>query len=385
MWLNDFSLRRRGRPQPPRRRGPRLTLEQLEDRLVPANFTAASPAELVADINAANLLGGPNTITLAPGATFTLSAADNATDGGNGLPVIAAGDDLTIVGSGDVIERSTATGTPAFRLLDVAAGAALTLANLTLQGGLTLLGGGAVHNQGALTLDGVSVQNNVAVGANAAGGGIWSSGALTLGGNTIVRNNQALGPDATVFAGIAYFPACNGYGGGVYVGGGMATLTGVTLAGNTARGGDGGIASNPFNGAYGDFGGGGYGGGLFVGGGTVTLTNVSLSSNTAQGGAGGDSGYLGGWGGDGFGGGLCAAGGSLALHTVSVTGNSARGGAGGRGFRGSFNGSPGLGEGGGLYIDPAAFVCLDVFTQAHVTKNKASTLDPNIHGPWTPC
>ena len=67
------------------------------------------------------------------------------------------------------------------------------------------------------------------------------------------------------------------------------------------------------------------------------------------------------------------------------------GGAGGQGgtcgshhFRGS-NGSSGLGEGGGLYIDPAAAVCLDAFTQSHVKKNHASISDPQIDGAYTTC
>src|SRR5262249_32457090 len=201
---------------------------------VPANFTAASVPELLADVNAANLLGGPNTITLAPRTTFTLTAA---TDGVNGLPVVAAGDDLTILGGGAAIERSTAGGTPSFRLLDVAAGGALTLADLTLQGGLTWSGGGAISNQGALTLRGVTVQNNVARGGGAAGGGIWSNGALTLEGNTLVRNNQALGDNASDPFSFGF--AGSGFGGGVYVGGGTATLTGVTLSANTAQGGRG--------------------------------------------------------------------------------------------------------------------------------------------------
>src|SRR5262245_52755538 len=111
-----------------------LTLEPLEDRTVPANFTAASVSDLIADINAANVLGGSNTITLTPSVAFTLTAVDNVAHGPNGLPLIAANDHLTILGSGDVIERSSAGGTPAFRLFDVAAGASLTLENLTLQG-----------------------------------------------------------------------------------------------------------------------------------------------------------------------------------------------------------------------------------------------------------
>ena len=125
-------------PKKTRPHSRRLSLEQLEDRLTPSNYTAANVSQLIADINAANLAGGANTITLtAPtNAPYTLAAVDNTTDGATGLPVIAANDNLTILGNGDTIERSSASGTPAFRLLDVARGASLNLANLTLQGGL---------------------------------------------------------------------------------------------------------------------------------------------------------------------------------------------------------------------------------------------------------
>src|SRR5437899_7102154 len=142
MWLGKLCQRWLGRtdgmrePPTPRRRGLRLTLEQLEDGTVPSSFTAASVSDLIADINAANAAGGSNTITLVAGTTFTLTAVDNTTDGATGLPVIAANDNLSIVGNGDTIERKASGSTPAFRLLDVAAGAALTLQNLTLQGGL---------------------------------------------------------------------------------------------------------------------------------------------------------------------------------------------------------------------------------------------------------
>src|SRR5208282_2860531 len=86
-----------------------------------------------------------------------------------GQPVIAANDNLTVVGAGDTIERSTATGTPAFNLFDVAAGASLTLQSLTLQGGLAMgagvsAEGGAIYSEGALTLNSVAVQDNQALG-----------------------------------------------------------------------------------------------------------------------------------------------------------------------------------------------------------------------------
>ena len=94
---------------------------------------------------------------------------EDSTVGATGLPLIAANDNLTIVGNGDTIERSTAAGTPAFNLFDVAAGASLTLQTLTLQGGLATgagvsAEGGAIYSQGALTLSGVTVQDNQAVG-----------------------------------------------------------------------------------------------------------------------------------------------------------------------------------------------------------------------------
>src|SRR6266850_6865135 len=162
MWWNMLRQRRRGGPSTarrapaPRRVCVRLTLESLEDRTVPSSYTAASVPDLIATIDAANLTPESDTITLVAGTTFTLGAPNNTTSGPTALPVIAANEDLTILGDGDTIERSAAVGTPRFRLFDVAGGASLTLVNLTLQGG-SVYGsgeaaqGGAIFNQGALT------------------------------------------------------------------------------------------------------------------------------------------------------------------------------------------------------------------------------------------
>jgi hypothetical protein len=215
-------------------------MEQLEDRTVPSNFTAASVSDLIADINAANLAGGSNTIALAAKTSFSLTAVNNSTLGLTGLPVIAANDNLTIVGNGDTIERSTAKGTPAFRLFAVASGAALTLQNLTVQGGLenTGWGGGGIFTQGSLTLTGVNVLNNAAYGPSSGGDGI---------------------------------------GGGIYVSGGTANLSNCTLSNNIAQGV--GFATS----MSGDAGYDGLGGGLYVSGGTVSLSNCTVSNNTALG------------------------------------------------------------------------------------------------------
>jgi hypothetical protein len=145
-----------------------------------ASYSAASVSALITDITAANTNGGANTITLTAATTapYVLTAVNNTTNGATGLPVIADDDNLTI-GGGDTIERSVVSGTPNFRLFDVAAGASLTLQSVTLEQGSVAsagatdsdLEGGAIYNQGALTLSGVTVQNNTAI---LAGGGVYS-------------------------------------------------------------------------------------------------------------------------------------------------------------------------------------------------------------------
>ena len=87
---------------------------------------------------------------------------------------------------------------------------------------------------------------------------------------------------------------------------------------------------------------------------------------------------------------MYAAGGTIDLHHVTVSGNTAASGAGGEegNARTQFklwDGWAGKGKGGGLYIDAAAAVCLDPFTQDHVHNNNASTKHPNIRGPYTTC
>jgi hypothetical protein len=346
-----------GRPSAKPARRAWLAVECLEGRAVPASFTAATVADLVADITAANTSGGANTITLAPGARFTLTAADNSTNGPTGLPVVAANDDLTILGSGDIIERSTASGTPAFRLLAVAPRAALTVNGAILQGGLASGGGvaadgGAVYNQGTLTLNGVTVQNNTAQGN-------------------------------PVYSGWGYpIPGAEADGGGLYSKGTL-TLAGCTLQDNTAvggRGADGYIQPDPGSnagGAPGGPGGNGFGGGLCVAGGTATISNTAVNSNTAQGGTGGTAissksrHYSDGAGGNAYGGGLAVTGGTVTLRGDTATDNSATGGTGG---------TRGQGVGGGFYIDAAGWLGLDAYTLSHVKKNHASTRDNDISG-----
>src|SRR3954469_3064537 len=91
----------------------RANVEALEDRVVLNSYTAANAAELATAIELANASHDANVITLtAPNSSpYELSAVSNG-DGATGLPVIAAGNNLTIVGDGDTIGRSAVDGTP---------------------------------------------------------------------------------------------------------------------------------------------------------------------------------------------------------------------------------------------------------------------------------
>jgi hypothetical protein len=289
-------------PQPHPRR---LLLEPLEDRSLPSNYYAATVSDLIADINAANQAGGSNTILLAANTTFDLTVTNNWTNGGNGLPVIAANNNLAIIGQGgDVIQRDDFSNYD-FRLFDVAGGASLTLTDLILQNGYvsgavsgnTTADGGAIYNQGTVVLNAVTVQNNVVHGGfydlSPAGGGIWSTGALTLENGTSVQGNRVAGDRGT------NKPGGDAFGGGLYIAAGTAYLTGAAVTNNSAVGGDGAEMG------CGDFcfyptahGGDGFGGGLYAAGGaTVILCGDTVESNAASGGTGTKNGK-------GYGGGL---------------------------------------------------------------------------------
>jgi hypothetical protein len=361
--------------------------EVLEVRSLLSSYTAASVSALVGDINAANANGGTNTITLAANTTFDLTAVNNTTNGANGLPVISGkngADNLTIFGNGATIDRSTAAGTPAFRLFDVASGNSLTLHNVTLQGGKTLgffgaAAGGAIDNQGTLVLSNVMVQNNAALGVpgrgqDAAGGGIWSNGSLTLENSTVFQANSAVGSNEPP---ISSKNGGSAFGGAICIAGGTASITGSffgaynQLHGNFAEGGVGGAGGRD---------GSAYGGAIYVAGGTVTLNADTVgnqgsygdSSNVAQGPSLSPTGR-------GYGGGLYMAGGNVTLTNDSIRFNVAGGYFGGGVAWGGGYGS--FGYGGGIFVAPGATVYLDSFTAANTYGNIANWY-ANIDGKY---
>jgi len=348
----------------------RPAVEHLEAREVPASFTAATVPELIAAIDAANLTPEADMISLAAGKTFTLTLtnlANNDAHGETGLPMIAAGDDLTVIGNGATIERKDSNWIYHFRLFDVAAEAALTLQNLTLKNGWAYgfgeeSQGGAIRNSGTLNLDGVTVTKCTAEGSaseyaagSACGGGIYSDGTLNVVNSRIESNSAAggAGKDAyrvvNVMTGsVSYYsatPGGDGHGGGISLAGGSAEIRDTTITGNRAAGGIGGDGMTAT--AY-------YGGYEYV----------------SPGAAGGDA----------RGGGLCCDGGAVSLSGVTVAANQVQGGAGGAGVKGEGRGANGVGLGGGIFIAPEAAVGIDAFTLTHAKKNHASTADDNISG-----
>jgi len=151
---------------------------------------ACAPAALIAAINAANVTTEADTLTLASGCTYTLTAVDNVTEGENGLPAITS--PITIAGNNAIIERSSADGTLAFRLFTVAAGGNLTLQSLTVRNGQTERGG--IANFGTLT-----VTNSTLSGNNGGyGGGIYNG----IGATLTVTNSTFSGTGAALGGGI---------------------------------------------------------------------------------------------------------------------------------------------------------------------------------------
>ncbi len=182
----------------------------LIEAIVNANDDAATHADCPAG-------SGPDTIEL-PAGTYTLTLVNNVNAGGNGLPQVTSV--ITINGHGSTLTRSTAAGTPEFRIANVAPGGDLTLNDLTISNGrlLTISPAGGLRSWGTLTLNRCVVENNVTVGH---GGGIaQGNGATLVLNDTIVRDNQA------------------SKGGGISSNESRVALNHSVVRGNTVAGGD---------------------------------------------------------------------------------------------------------------------------------------------------
>jgi hypothetical protein len=344
----------------------RLQVEALEDRMVLSTFYAATASDLIADIKTANLQGGTNKIVLTAPTTspYVMSVVDNTTNGPNALPVIASGDNLTILtnngsaspGFGDSISAGGRG-----RLFDVANGGSLTLENVTVGGGGPIGSvrapskGGAIYNQGTLVLSHVLVQNSIAQGfysTDAQGGGIWSNGSLTVENSSEFLGNSAKA-GVNIPGGLA-----GGYGGAIYIGAGTANIMGSTF-GDLGFGENTAIGSNKA-----------YGGAVYVGGGTVTMSGDTIGAPDLYSTGLVSNNVMVNQGGIGYGGGLCVAGGTVTLTNDTIINNWIN-----------------AGFGGGIDIASSAQVYLDPFTNIHTQNNQTGSAPfkgpSNIFGLYT--
>jgi hypothetical protein len=363
-WIRSlFRAPVRAGAQRPRRRGTRLTLESLEDRLTPAvfNVPAGDVAGLVAAVKAANdeaVNPGQDTINLTQ-STYTFTAADNYWYGPNALPAISSV--IWINGNGATLQRDPTLPQDtnhAFRFFYVSGGLSglpsgtLTLTDLTLANGLAKGGdsnaggggggmGGAIFNQWVLLLNGVTITSSVAQG-----GGYRDD--LGSGGGGM--GQDAVGNDGGGFGGP--FPgAAGGQGGlgtgeGAGGGGGGFIADGGDGVGDLAKqipwtgGAGGGVSGLGGRGGQGSFpAGDGGSGGAFQ-----TLEPRGGGNGGAFG-----SGGFGNWGGEGGGGGGVGGGGGAG------GGHESGGGGGFGGGGGAGSGSGGFGGGAGEGSDDAGF------------------------------
>jgi hypothetical protein len=223
---------------------------------VPCSGPNGGAAGLIAAINTANGNRVDDTIALSPLCTYTLTTANNNTNGPTGLPAITS--DITIDGNGATIRRSPATGTPDFRIFLNTGMGDLTLSRVNVRDGRAPSGGGIASFGGELEVDNSVVRGNTATnpvaGWNGAGGGIVGTDAeMTLTGTTVFGNTAHGGSVGT--------------GGGVAAVDGSLRMTRSTVQGNSATGVDG-----------------AQGGGVWAAfGSTLTASRTTVTGNTATG------------------------------------------------------------------------------------------------------
>jgi hypothetical protein len=305
-----------------------------------------------------------------PTLTTTISASQftgNQAIGGAGEPTYAA----YVDGGALALDDTPATVTNTVMSGNEALGSPGTAVSYSPPAYGPLGIGGAVEATGAaLSIQGGRIEGNIAMGGYGGdatrgpagtggygwGGGIFigGQGSLTVSGTTIAGNSaigNAGGNGNT--GGSGGF----GQGAGIYIYyGGSAKIVNAAIVGNVAIGGAGGQGATP------RIGGDAQGGGVFAYAAALTISGGNIALNSALGGPGG---------GDGEGGGVFISGtaGNALLSDVSIALNAAIGGSGG-----------GAGVGGGLYIGGGS---VTLSNNTKVVGNFASTSNDNIYGPFT--
>jgi hypothetical protein len=205
---------------------------ESEVNLTVRNLNDSGAGSLRQAILDANRLAGDHTITFAPGVVGTISLATP-------LPNLSNNIDLEGPGAGNLTVEP-ATGIH-FGMFDITSGVTVTLAGLTITGGLADSGGGIRNDSGTVTVR----QCTVSGGSALNGGGIANFGTLTIDGSTIT-GNTAQASVVPPHLGDIHGSATPGLGGGIYNAGSM-TIVDITVAANTVVGGTGGGIYNPGN------------------------------------------------------------------------------------------------------------------------------------------
>jgi hypothetical protein len=131
------------------------------------------------------------TIALDPGLVISFSQPQSGADDGIAVPVIASR--IVLEGNESTVRRSSAAGTPTFRLMTVAPGAKLVVRDLRFENGLanadgTGFGGGAIRSSGATTIESCQFVGNVS-GTN--GGALANIDGTMLVRDTVFDGNRA--------------------------------------------------------------------------------------------------------------------------------------------------------------------------------------------------
>src|SRR6185295_12875384 len=185
--------------------------------------------------------------------------------------------------------------------------------------------------------------NPTSQNANRTGGGILNNGGSLTMTNVLIQSCQALGKGDTV---INDHTTLDAFGGGLasLTATGSVIITGSTMSGNVAQGGDGG---NFNNGA----GSNAKGGSIYFEGGTLNINGSRIENSAANGGNGGNQNQNGqtngGFGGTAQGGGAWVGAGTVTINNTTFESTEANGGDSGTGGNGSEPAGPA--DGGGLY------------------------------------
>jgi hypothetical protein len=245
----------------------------------------------------ANANAGADVISFQAGLTGTITLLSELPRFNASAAINGPGPDILTV------KRSTADGTPLFRIFTINSGLTVSITGLTISNGnpANVVGGG-VLSSGTLTLTNCNLYGNSATipGLSGNGGGIYSDGSLTL--NNCNIGGILAGQPNTAFT-----------GGGIYIAAGSLLMNGGSIAGNSHHGvlivtGAGTlsgvvIASNSNDG--------GGGGGVLIAGGILNINNCLLTNNSS------------------FSGGALLNGGSVSVANSTISGNSSLGSGGG--------------------------------------------------------